>query len=82
MMDYQINDWIEVRSGVMGGKPVIKGTRLDVETVISHLLAGDTENDVLAAFPFLSIESIKACRDFGMKMSGLKYSVVELKNIK
>jgi uncharacterized protein (DUF433 family) len=37
-MDYQVNEWIEVRSDVMGSKPVLKGTRLDVETVISHLL--------------------------------------------
>lgn len=81
-MDYQINEWIEVRSEVMGGKPVIKGTRLDVETVIGHLLAGDTESDVLKAFPSLTLESIKACRDFGIKMSGLKYSVVDLKNAK
>jgi len=79
-MDYQINEWIEVCSDVMGGKPVLKGTRLDVETVISHLLAGDTEEDILEAFPSLTIESINACRDFGIKMSGLKYSVVELKN--
>lgn len=79
-MDYQINEWIEVRSDTMGGKPVIKGTRLDVETVISHLLAGDTEEDIIASFPSLTAESIKACKDFGMKMSGLKYSVVEFKN--
>ncbi len=50
-MDYQINDRIEVRSEVMGGKPVIKGTRLDVETVVSHILAGDTEKDIREAFP-------------------------------
>ena len=81
-MDYQINEWIEVRSDVMGGKPVLKGTRLDVETVISHLLAGDTEEDILAAFPSLTVERINACRDFGMKMSGMKYSVVDLKNAK
>lgn len=81
-MDYQINEWIEVHSGIMGGKPVIKGTRLDVETVISHLLAGDTEDDILSAFPSLTSESIRACRDFGMKMSGMKYSIVELKNAK
>ncbi len=81
-MDYIINEWIEVRSDVLGGKPVLKGTRLDVETVISYLLAGDTEDDIIAAFPSLNKENIKACRDFGIKMSGLKYSVVELKNVK
>jgi len=80
-MDYQINERIEVREGVMGGKPVIKGTRLDVETVVSFLLAGDTEKDILEAYPFITVEDIKACREFASKMSGLQYSVVELKNV-
>lgn len=79
-MEYQINEHIEVHSGIMGGKPIIKGTRLDVETVISHLLAGDTEQDILEAFPFITPEDIRACRDFGSKMAGLKYSVIEFKN--
>ncbi len=61
---------------------MLKGTRLDVETVISHLLAGDSEEDIIAAFPSLTIEFINACRNFGMKMSGMKYSVVDLKNAK
>lgn len=82
MMDYVINEWIEVRTDVMGGMPVLKGTRLDVETVIGYLLAGDAEEDIIAAFPSFNTENIKACKNFGIKMSGLKYSVVELKNVK
>lgn len=81
-MDYEINDRLQVRSGVQGGKPIIKGTRLDVETVVSHLLAGDTEEDILEAFPFISSEDVKACREFALKMSGLKYSVIEFKNVR
>ncbi|MDQ3847219.1 MAG: DUF433 domain-containing protein [Bacteroidota bacterium] len=80
-MDYQINDHIEVRSGVMGGKPVIKGKRSEVETVVSHLLAGDTVNDILEAFPFITVEDIESCREFAIKMSGLHYSVIDLKNV-
>lgn len=79
-MQYQINEHIEVCSEVMGGKPVIKGTRLDVETVISHLLAGDTEQEILEAFPFITAAAIDACRAFVSKIAGLKYSVTELKN--
>ncbi len=80
-MDYQINDRIEVRSEIMGGKPVIIGTRLDVETVVSHILAGDTEKDIREAFPFITAEDIEACREFASKMAGLKYSITELKSI-
>ncbi len=81
-MDYEINDRLEVRSGVQGGKPIIKGTRLDAETVVSHLLAGDTDADILQAFPFISEKDIQACKEFALKMSSLKYSVVEFKNAK
>ncbi len=35
-MDYEIAERLEVRSEVQGGKPIIKGTRLDVETIISY----------------------------------------------
>ncbi len=79
-MDYRINDHIEVRSDVQGGKPVIKGTRLDVETVVSHLLAGDSEKDILEAFPFITSADIEACRAFASRMAGLHYSVVALKD--
>ena len=78
-MNFQINDRIEVKEGVLGGKPVIAGTRLDVETVVSHLLAGDSDADILEAFPFIKLEDVQACRDFVSKMAGLKYSIVELK---
>ncbi len=81
-MDYEINERLEVRSGVQGGKPIIKGTRLDVETVVSHLLAGDTESDILEAFPFISVKDINVCKEFALKMSSLEYSIVEFKNAK
>jgi len=79
-MDYRINDRLEVRSDVQGGKPVIRGTRLDVETIVSHLLAGDTETEILDAFPFITAEDINACKEFALKMSSLKYSIVDFKN--
>jgi len=81
-MDYQINDRLEVRSDVQGGKPVIRGTRLDVETIVSHLLAGDTETEILDAFPFITAEDINACKDFALKMSSLEYSIIDFKNAK
>jgi len=81
-MDYRINDRLEVRSDVQGGKPVIRGTRLDVETIVSHLLAGDTETEILDAFPFITAEDINACKEFALKMSSLKYSIVDFKNAK
>lgn len=77
-MGYEINERIEVHSGVQEGRPIIKETRLDVETVVSHLLAGDTEADILEAFPFITVEDINACEEFARKMTSLEYSIVEI----
>ncbi|MBV9570542.1 MAG: DUF433 domain-containing protein [Alphaproteobacteria bacterium] len=52
---------IVVDEGVLGGKPVIRGTRLAVEFVIGLLADGWTEQDVLANYPGLSHEDIASC---------------------
>jgi uncharacterized protein (DUF433 family) len=41
---------IVVDENIRFGKPVIKGTRVDVATVIGHLAAGDTIEDVMSDY--------------------------------
>ena len=41
---------ITVDPKVRFGKPVIAGTRVDVATVLGHLAAGDTVEDIVAAY--------------------------------
>ncbi|MBZ0258899.1 DUF433 domain-containing protein [bacterium] len=53
-------DYIEQQSGVMLGKPVIKGTRLTVELILESLAEGATESDLLEAHPRLRPEHIQA----------------------
>lgn len=48
--------------GILGGKPRIRGTRLAVEHVIATLNAGDSDGDVLAAYPALEQADLDACR--------------------
>ena len=43
------------------GKPSIKGTRLAVEDLLSALACGMTEDAILADFPQLVREDIRAC---------------------
>jgi uncharacterized protein (DUF433 family) len=49
---------------VMLGKPVIKGTRITVETLLDKLAAGETENQLLESFPRLQVEDIRAVYAF------------------
>ncbi len=45
-------------------------------------MAGDTDSNILKAFPFISAEDVKAFEDFALKMSSLQYSVVDFENAK
>lgn len=45
---------------IMAGKPVIKGTRIPVERVISHLAHNPDMDDLFAAYPRLTIEDVQA----------------------
>ena len=56
-------DWrrhIERNPKVMLGKPVIKGTRITVELIVERLAAGATEDDILASYPRLKRQHIRA----------------------
>jgi uncharacterized protein (DUF433 family) len=45
----------------MVGKPVIRGTRITVELILSLLAEGWTEQDIFAAYPHVTREDILAC---------------------
>jgi uncharacterized protein (DUF433 family) len=57
-------DRITMDPGVMAGKPVVKGTRIPVETVLAHLADIPDLEDLLAAYPRLTVDDVKACLDF------------------
>jgi uncharacterized protein (DUF433 family) len=52
---------IVVDSAVRFGKPCVQGTRIAVGDVLGYLAAGMTENAILADFPQLERDDIRAC---------------------
>lgn len=68
---------IELNPEVCGGRPVIRGTRITVQTVLSYLSAGDTVEDVLHAHPRLSRDDVLACLEYARRLSDL-HTTVEL----
>lgn len=46
---------------ILGGKPVIRGTRLAVELIIDLLAQDWTEAGILRNYPGLSDQDIRAC---------------------
>ena len=46
---------------VMGGKPCIRGLRVTVSTVLGLFASGHTETEILAAYPYLELDDLRAC---------------------
>ena len=56
-------DWrqyIESNPSVRSGRPVVKGTRLTVEFLLSLLAAGWTEEQILENYPSLTRDALRA----------------------
>ena len=49
---------------VMTGKPFIRGTRVPVETILRHLGAGDDLATILADFPDLTADDVRAAQAY------------------
>lgn len=55
---------IEINPAIMGGKPVIRGTRVPVETVLRKLGAGMTLDAILGDHPRLVREDVLTAQVF------------------
>jgi uncharacterized protein (DUF433 family) len=61
-MDYR--DRIAIDPEIRFGKPCVRGTRITVGDLLAYLASGMTEQQVLADFPQLTSEDIRACLAF------------------
>ena len=61
-MNYQ--ERIVRDSHVVGGEPVFRGTRVTLRTVLASLAEGATTAEILADFPTLSDEDVRAATAF------------------
>jgi uncharacterized protein (DUF433 family) len=60
-MDYR--DRIVIDPNTRFGKPHVRGTRITVGDVLSYLPSGMSESEILAEFPQLDGDDIRACLD-------------------
>lgn len=61
-MDYRKH--IVIDPAIRSGKPCVKGTRITVYDVLGYLAAGMTVEQVVADFPTLKPEDVRACLAF------------------
>ncbi len=78
-MEYELYKNIISDPDICNGKPTIKGTRITVQTIMSFVLAGDSDEQVLDGYPGLKKEDIKICREFTIMIF---YKPTLFKNLK
>ena len=83
MLDFAVifgtmTERIDINSDVCNGKPVIRGTRIAVQTVLEFLAAGDSIEDVLEEYPSLKREDVQACIDYASRLMANHYSIVPM----
>jgi uncharacterized protein (DUF433 family) len=70
---------ITILDGVCNGKPTIRGMRITAQTILEFILAGDTDKDILEAYPVLEQEDIEAVKSFALNLMNNNYSIRGIK---
>lgn len=58
---------IEVKPGVMMGKPVIKGTRITVEIILERLNAGESVEQIANSYKNIDIHDVHAAIEYAIE---------------
>jgi uncharacterized protein (DUF433 family) len=56
---------IEIRPDVMLGKPCLAGTRIPVSLIVEKLEAGETVDEIVASYGYITREQVLAARQYG-----------------
>ena len=66
---YPLTKRLHADKKILGGKPVIKGTRLGVAFILDLLEHGWREEDIIENYPSVAHEDIEACRAYQQKVT-------------
>ncbi len=64
---------IVVDPQVCFGKPTIKGHRIWVSLILGHLAEGWSPENVVAEFPGIEIDDVRACVAFGARLADVRF---------
>jgi uncharacterized protein (DUF433 family) len=64
---------------ICNGKPIIRGMRITVSTILDFLAAGDGIESILEAYPLLEKDDIMACLEYARRIADKSILTYELK---
>ena len=63
-----MNNRITTDPNICNGKPIIRGMRITVATILEYLAAGETVESILKSYPILEPEDISASLEYAKKI--------------
>ncbi len=64
-VDWSECNLVESVAGKVGGRPVVKGTRIPADTILTDEELGATAEETLESFPTLTLDTIRSIRACG-----------------
>jgi len=64
-----------------GGKPCIRGHRIWVSLIVDLVAAGESEDDILEAYPGIEREDVRACLAYASEISRERYVSIPLEEV-
>lgn len=64
---------------ICNGKPIIRGLRITVATILEYLAAGETLENILKAYPLLEADDIKASLEYARRIADKSIITYDLK---
>lgn len=52
---------VVINEGILGGTPVVSGTRVPADTVLAEVQAGKSSFDIFRHYPSLPLDGIEVC---------------------
>ncbi len=66
---------VEINPLICNGRPVIRGTRITVQTILEFLGNGDSIEAILQEYPSLSREDVLAALQYSSKLMGNRFHI-------
>ena len=66
----ELLDRITIQEGKCGGRPCIRGMRIRVQDVLELLAAGASHEEILADYPYLEADDIRASLAYAAAQAG------------
>ncbi|MDR2703552.1 MAG: DUF433 domain-containing protein [Cellulomonadaceae bacterium] len=68
-------DRITVNPNIFFGKPIIRGMRFAVKDILEMLAGGMTQEEILADFPYLEADDIRASLEFAAAQATFREAI-------